>query len=88
MKVVFASVGWEDYEHWCDSDIKTLRRLNRLIRECHRTPFKGAGMPEPLRNELAGWGSRRITQKDRLVYRVVGKPPDQALEILQCKGHY
>jgi len=43
--------------------------------------------PEPLRGDLKGWWSRRITIHDRLAYRVSGKPPHQALEIAQCRFH-
>lgn len=89
MNVVFASHAWDDYRYWCEmSDRKPLLRLNGLIEECRRTPFKGSGKPEPLRGELSGLWSRRINQADRLVYRVVGKQPDQRLEIVQCRGHY
>ena len=88
MKVVFASVGWDDYLHWIDEDRKVLRRLNTLIEMCRRDPFSGIGKPEPLKGELKGWWSRRLTDEDRLVYRVYGSPPDQTLEILQCRSHY
>ena len=79
--------AWGHYLHW-QSEAETLSRLNNLIQECARTPFTGIGKPEPLRGELKGWWSRRITVEHRLVYRVVGKPPDQALEIAQCRFHY
>jgi toxin YoeB len=59
-----------------------------LIKECRRSPFKGTGRPEPLRGDLQGWWSRRITVEDRLVYRVSGKGDAQALEIAQCRYHY
>ncbi|AKM06767.1 Txe/YoeB family addiction module toxin [Pelagerythrobacter marensis] len=88
MKIVFSSHAWEDYRYWCANDRKTLLRLNGLIEECRRNPFKGLGKPEPLRGELAGLWSRRINHRDRLVYRIAGKHPDQRLEIVQCKGHY
>ena len=88
MKLVFSRQAWEDYQHWLDTDTTVLERLNGLIRECMRTPFKGTGKPEPLKGDLAGWWSRRITLEDRLVYRVSGKAPDQALEIAQCRFHY
>jgi toxin YoeB len=65
-----------------------LARVNDLINDCRRSPFKGLGKPEPLRGDLQGWWSRRINTEDRLVYRVTGKPPDQALEIAQCRFHY
>lgn len=88
MKLVFADRAWEDYLHWQTTDANTLERLNALIRECVRSPFKGTGKPEPLRGELQGWWSRRITLEDRLVYRVTGKGADQRLEIAQCRRHY
>lgn len=88
MKIVFADAAWEDYLHWQHTDRKMLRRLNDLIRECCRTPHKGTGKPEPLNGDFKGWWSRRITDKDRLVYRVAGKGADHRLEIAQCRFHY
>jgi toxin YoeB len=88
VKLVFADQAWEDYLYWQEADRKTLTRLNALIEECRRNPFKGTGKPEPLRGDLQGWWSRRITQEDRLVYRVVGKGDNQQLQIAQCRFHY
>lgn len=88
MKLVFADNAWEDYLHWQKADAKVLARVNDLLRECQRTPFKGTGKPEPLKGSLSGWWSRRITQNDRLVYRVSGAGEDQRLEIAQCRFHY
>lgn len=88
MKISFSNEGWDDYQHWINNDPKTLKRLNTLIEECRRTPFKGIGKPEPLRESLKGWWSRRITAEDRLVYRVQGEGKDQMLEIIQCRMHY
>jgi toxin YoeB len=88
MKLVFADAAWEDYLHWQANAPNILQRVNDLIKECKRTPFKGMGKPEPLRGDLKGWWSRRITLEDRLVYRVTGNAPDQQLEIAQCRFHY
>jgi toxin YoeB len=88
VKLVFADQAWEDYLHWQASDANVLERLNGLIKECMRSPFKGVGKPEPLRGELRGWWSRRITLEDRLVYRVTGTGAAQQLEIAQCRYHY
>ncbi|HWF01744.1 MAG TPA: Txe/YoeB family addiction module toxin [Caulobacteraceae bacterium] len=88
MKIVWASHAWDDYLSWRASDPAVFDRLNALINEGRRTPFTGTGKPEPLRESLRGWWSRRITVGDRLVYRVSGKPPDQMLEIAQCRFHY
>ena len=88
MKLVFAAGAWEDYLHWQATDPNTLERLNGLIKECMRSPFKGTGKPEPLRGDLQGWWSRRITLEDRLVYRIAGRGEVQQLEIAQCRFHY
>lgn len=85
---MFSDEGWEDYLHWQGSDEATLKRLNSLIEECRRHPFRGTGKPEPLKGDLQGWWSRRVTQDDRLVYRVCGKGDDQQLQIAQCRMHY
>lgn len=84
MKLIFSEQAWEDYLHWQAQDPKLLQRINALIKECTRTPFKGTGKPEPLRGPLAGWWSRRITQEHRLVYR----PTAEGLLIAQCRYHY
>ncbi len=84
MDVIFLPNGWQDYQYWIDVDIKFFRKINKLIKECQRTPFQGTGKPEPLKNELSGWWSRRIDREHRLVYRV----KDGASEIAQCRHHY
>lgn len=88
MKIVFSRHGWEDYLHWQEQDRDMLKRINELIREASRTPFQGIGKPEPLRNSLQGWWSRRISREHRLVYRVSGTGDDQRLEIAACRFHY
>jgi toxin YoeB len=84
MTTIFLSKGWEDYQFWIETDIKVIKKINKLIKECQRTPFDGTGKPEPLKNELSGWWSRRIDREHRLVYRL----KDGALEIAQCRHHY
>lgn len=88
MRVTFWPLGWDDYTHWQTADIKLFRRLNALIEDCRRSPFKGIGKPEPLGGNLSGWWSRRIDDEHRLVYRIVGKGEVQAIEIAQCRYHY
>ena len=88
MKLIFAEQAWQDYLHWLEADANILERLNGLISECQRTPFRGTGKPEPLRGDMKGWWSRRITLEDRLVYRVAGAGTEQRLEIAQCRFHY
>lgn len=87
MKILFSPESFAEYSAWATEDPKIFAKLNTLIRECQRTPFKGMGKPEPLKN-LNGWWSRRITQEHRLVYSISGKGDDQFLEIAQCKYHY
>ena len=84
MKLLFSERAWDDYLHWQARDEKILERLNTLIREASRTPFQGIGKPEPLRGDLSGWWSRRITLEHRLVYR----PGDGVLQIGECRYHY
>ena len=67
MKLIFAERAWEDYLYWQKTDRKLLDRINTLIREISRSPFAGIGKPEPLRNALSGYWSRRIDHEHRLV---------------------
>lgn len=68
--VVFSAKAFEQYRYWQENDQKTLLKLNQLLQECQRTPFVGTGKPEPLKGDLAGLWSRRITQEHRLLYEV------------------
>jgi toxin YoeB len=88
VKITFSSRAWSEYPWWQGEDQRGLAKLNALIIECSRSPFKGIGKPEPLGGNLSGWWSRRITQEHRLVYRVTGSGAGQALEIAQCRYHY
>ena len=84
MNLTFTPEAWEDYQHWLNTDRRTLKRINLLVRDTMREPFEGIGKPEPLKHVLAGAWSRRITQEHRLVYLV----RDDDLVILQCRYHY
>ena len=81
MRLHFTGPAWEDYLHWQATDPNRLRRLNELIRDCMRQPFRGLGKPEPLKGDLAGWWSRRIDDEHRLVYRVAGSG-EESLNLL------
>ena len=61
MKLLWAEQAWSDYLHFQSADPKIRDRINDLIKEAKRTPFQGIGKPEPLKGDLKGWWSRRIT---------------------------
>lgn len=84
MEIVFLDHAWEDYLHWQGQDKRVLKKINSLIKDIKRTPFEGLGSPEPLKHNLSGYWSRRITQEHRLVYRV----NEDQIRILQCRYHY
>lgn len=86
--IAFSSRAWDEYLHWQARDEKVLARVNALLKECMRDPFRGMGKPEPLGGRLSGWWSRRIGEEHRLVYRVSGKGEAQTLEVAQCRYHY
>ena len=82
--ISFETAAWEDYLFWQQGDKQVLRRVNQLIRDTQRDPFAGLGKPEPLKHDLAGFWSRRITDEHRIVYQMDG---DEVL-IAQCRHHY
>ncbi|MFL0413166.1 Txe/YoeB family addiction module toxin [uncultured Sphingomonas sp.] len=88
MRLMFSDRAWNQYLHWQGDDRRGLERVNALIKECQRDPFRGTGKPEPLGGNLTGWWSRRINREHRLVYRVSGSGDAQTLEIAQCRYHY
>ena len=89
MKLIFAEEAWQDY---CDWQMQSkqevakqmLKRINQLIQEIQRVPFAGIGKPEPLKNALSGYWSRRINDEHRIVYKV----ETDALLIAQLRHHY
>ena len=84
MKVVFADQGWDDFTYWVEHDRKIAKRIIRLISDIGRDPFGGLGKPEPLKHDLSGFWSRRITEEHRLVYAVERKQ----ILIAQARYHY
>lgn len=79
----FTEKAFSEYVEW-QRDRQTMKRINMLLKDVARSPFEGIGKPEPLKHGETGRWSRRINDIDRLVYRVT----DDAIIILQCKGHY
>ena len=84
MRLAWYEDAWDDYVWWQTQDKKTLKRINALIRDAQRSLYEGIGKPEPLKNNLSGWWSRRIDESNRLVYKV----QDGLLIIAECRTHY
>ena len=84
MNKVFTDIAWEQYLYWINADKKILKRINDLINDIERNGNEGLGKPEPLKHELSGFWSRRITDVHRLVYYF----DDKNINIVKCKNHY
>jgi toxin YoeB len=82
--IEFDPNAFEDLAWWVQHDRKTALRIIKLIKEIQRSPFTGTGKPEPLKHDLQGCWSRRITQEHRLVYEV----GETTIRILACRYHY
>lgn len=81
---MFTERAWEEYCYWQLQDKKTLKKINQLLTDIKRNEYTGIGKPEPLKNELSGYWSRRIDDANRLVYKIA----NNQVEVVQCKGHY
>ena len=84
MKLIFSEHAWEDYQYRVETDRQMLKRVNRLIQEIGRDPFRGSGKPEPLKHGLSGYWSRRLDDEHRIVYRM----SEDAVLIAQLRYHY
>lgn len=84
MNLLFTPQAWDDYQHWVQTDEKILKRINELIKDIQRSPFQGIGKPEPLKQNLSGFWSRRITEEHRIVYRKT----DAGIAFIQLRYHY
>ena len=82
MKLKWDEEAWDDYMYWHTQDKKTLNRINSLLNDARRHPFEGIGKPEPLKRH-SGYRSRRIDEKNRLVYKAEG----DTLIIAAVRGH-
>lgn len=82
--ITFAQDAWDEYLYWQMQDKKTLKKINALLKDIQRNPFSGEGKPEPLRGDKSGMWSRRINEKDRLVYAFEA----DRIIVYQCRGHY
>ena len=84
MNKLFTDNGWQDYVYWQTENKKTLRKINKLINDICRNGNSGLGKPEPLKGDLSGFWSRRINDKDRLIYKL----SENTIYILSCRYHY
>ncbi|MBN4082034.1 MAG: Txe/YoeB family addiction module toxin [Gammaproteobacteria bacterium] len=82
--LVWTEAAWSDYVYWQSQDKKTLKRINKLIVNVLREPFEGIGKPEPLKENLSGFWSRRVDDAHRLVYAV----SDIHITVISCRYHY
>ncbi len=81
----FSDDAWNDYLYWQKNDKKNVNRINKLLESIEREGYsKGIGKPEPLKHNLSGYCSRRITDEHRMIYRV----QDNDIFIASCKDHY
>ncbi len=83
MNKIFSAICWQHYLHWQSEDKRILRKINELIRDIERHGNSGLGKPEPLRHELSGYWSRRITDVHRLIYSL----DEENIYMASCKGH-
>ena len=83
-RLAWTNEAWKDYVYWQVHDKKKLKRINSLIKDCIRDPFVGIGKPEPLRENLSGFWSRRIDNSNRLVYAI----DSEYMTIISCRFHY
>jgi len=84
MKLIFSENAWEDYLHWQRTDKKIVKPINELIEDIQTNQYQGIGKPEPLRHNLSGYWSRRITSEHRIVYRI----EEDKILIAQLRYHY
>jgi len=84
MNITWTDESWEEYEQWQSQDKKVVKKINSLIKDIQRDSFNGLGKPEPLKHELSGCWSRRVSDEHRLVYEVT----DYSIVIISCKYHY
>ena len=83
-KITFTPDAFREYNNWIKEDFEVIQKIQLLLRDIQQNPFKGLGKPEPLKGDYSGFWSRRITHKDRLIYKV----SNENIEVVKCSGHY
>ena len=84
MRKIWHDEAWDEYLYWQTQDNKTLKKVNRLLKDIDRNGYNCIGKPEPLSGNLSGFWSVRIDEKNRIVFRIA----DGVLEIVECGSHY
>ena len=84
MRLSFEERAWDEYIYWQTQDKKTLRRINALINDIKRNGYDGLGKPEPLKGKYSGFWSRRIDEKNRIIYHII----DDIIEFVALRNHY
>jgi len=84
MNKLWQEKAWKEYAAWQTQDKKTLKRINELILDIDRNGYEGIGKPEPLTGNWPGYWSRRIDEKNRIIYKI----ENGIIEIAQCGLHY
>ncbi len=85
MRAIYFEPGaYKDFIEWAKKNPEIFSKITLLIQDIQRDFFKGLGKPEPLKNNLQGFWSRRINDEHRLVYNVT----NDAIRIYSCHGHY
>jgi toxin YoeB len=84
MDKLFSDKAWQDYMRWHEEDKRILKKINEMLRDIDRNGNDGIGKPEALKHQLSGYWSRKISDKDRLVYKIA----EGSIYIMACKGHY
>ena len=84
MNLIFSDKAWEEYMYWQNTDKQILKKINQLIKDIKREPFEGIGKAEPLKYQLSGFWSRRISDEHRLIYEV----SESYISIVSCRFHY
>lgn len=82
--IILEKSAFEDIKWWAENDLKVVKKLVTLINDISKNPFSGLGKPEPLKYDLTGYWSRRITEEHRLVYKSDG----ESITIISCRYHY
>ena len=84
MNLIWNNEAWEEYLQWQKQDKKIVKKINEIIKDTNRNGNEGIGKPEPLKHELSGYWSRRITDKHRFIYKLT----ETSIVVIACANHY